>query len=261
MLDAHVHIERGSYTPEWVWRFIETAQQAHLDSLYLLEHSSCFYEFWDTYDAVRRHPQCGAYQTAWLERKCTRHLADYLCLIERMKNEKLPIEVKFGMEICYFPEHEQTISQIVSAHPWDFLTGSIHWIDGWGFDHIEQRHTWQGKDINQVYRDYYGLQIRLADSRLFDIAAHPDSVKCFGHYPSIDLSGEYFAFARALLCSGMAAEQSGGLRLNYGYAGLGMNPALLSILKKEGVPILTASDAHKPEDVGKNIPELLGIMS
>ncbi len=260
MLDAHVHIERGPYTREWIFRFIEAAQNAHIDTLHLLEHSSRFYEFWDTYTTVCAHSQCGAYQTAWLTKKCSQHLADYQRLIEQIKQENLPLEVKFGLEVCYFPEHEQTIRQIVSAFPWDFLTGSIHWIDGWGFDHIEQQDTWQDKDVDQVYRDYYRLLTRLADARLFNIVAHPDSIKCFDYYPNADLTKEYHEFARALKRSGMAAEQSGGLFLNYNYSKPGMNPSLLKIIQAEGVPIVTASDAHRPEDVGKNIPECMRLL-
>ena len=37
---------------------------------------------------------------------------------------------------------------------------------------------------------------------------------------------------------------------------LGLNPQLLSILKKNNVKIETASDAHKQSDVGANILEL-----
>lgn len=260
MLDAHVHIERGPYTREWIQRFIDAAQNAHIETLYLLEHSSRFYEFWDTYTAVREHPQSGAFQTAWLKNKCTQHLADYQHLIGQIKQEKLPLEVKFGLEVCYFPEQEQKIREIVSAYSWDFLTGSIHWIDGWGFDHIEQRNTWKDKDVNLMYRDYYRLLVQLADSHLFDILAHPDSIKCFNDYPSVDLQREYHELAQALICNSMVTEQSGGLRLNYDHTELGMNPTLLRVLVAEDVPIVTASDAHKPEDVGKNIPELCQLM-
>jgi histidinol-phosphatase (PHP family) len=256
MLDAHVHIERTPYTREWIFRFIEAAQNAHIDALYLLEHSFRFYEFWDIYASIIAHPDYGAFQSAWLTKKCTQHLADYQRLIEQIKQEKLPLEVKFGLEVCYFPEQEQKIRQIVAAFPWDFLTGSIHWIDGWGFDQSGLRESWLKMDVDHVYRDYYRLLVRLADSRLFDIVAHPDSIKCFDFYPGIDLRQDYQDFARALLRNGMAAEQSGGLHLNYNHRELGMNPALLRILQAEGVPMVTASDAHKPEDVGKNIVAL-----
>ena len=55
----------------------------------------------------------------------------------------------------------------------------------------------------------------------------------------------------------MYAENSGGLQLNYSSDNeLGLNPQLLSILKKYSVQIETASDAHKQRDVGANISKL-----
>lgn len=68
----------------------------------------------------------------------------------------------------------------------------------------------------------------------------------------------YVALAELLIANDVFVEESGGLRLNYGNAcELGMNKQMLHILKGRGVKILTASDAHKPKDVGANIIELL----
>lgn len=51
------------------------------------------------------------------------------------------------------------------------------------------------------------------------------------------------------------------LVLIYKHLELGINKTMIDIFIKEGVKILTASDAHKPEDVGANISELLSILS
>ena len=98
---------------------------------------------------------------------------------------------------------------------------------------------------------------RLCESGLFNGLAHPDSIKCFGYKPDIDLTEYYNKLAMLLNKYGMYAENSGGLRLNYSpEMELGLNSQLLSILKKNNVQIETASDAHKQSDVGANIPEL-----
>jgi len=79
----------------------------------------------------------------------------------------------------------------------------------------------------------------------------------FGYKPNIDLTEYYNKLAMLLNKHGMYAENSGGLRLNYNPdVELGLNPQLLSILRKNNVQIETASDAHKQSDVGANIPEL-----
>ena len=51
----------------------------------------------------------------------------------------------------------------------------------------------------------------------------------------------------------MKAEFSCGLYNNYGHSELGLNKDLFRIFLKNDVKLLTASDAHAPEDVGKNI--------
>ena len=111
--------------------------------------------------------------------------------------------------------------------------------------------------IDEVYKRYYDIMFQLCESGLFNGLAHPDSIKCFGYIPNIDLTESYNKLAVLLNKHGMYAENSGGLRLNYSPdIELGLNPQLLSILRKNNVQIETASDAHKQSDVGANIPEL-----
>ncbi|MBQ8040843.1 MAG: histidinol phosphate phosphatase, partial [Lachnospiraceae bacterium] len=91
--------------------------------------------------------------------------------------------------------------------------------------------------------------------------AHPDSIKCFGYKPDVDLTEYYNKLAKLLNKHGMYAENSGGLRLNYSPdLELGLNPQLLSVLRKNNVRIETASDAHKQSDVGANSRELEGML-
>lgn len=54
----------------------------------------------------------------------------------------------------------------------------------------------------------------------------------------------------------MYAEQNGGAGRRSDFCGPGMDKGLIAALKKQGVRILTASDAHCPEDVGIDIAGL-----
>ena len=158
-----------------------------------------------------------------------------------------------GIEVCYIPE----TADILGEYNFDFLTGSVHWIDGWGFDHPQQKDLWRGRDIYLVYRRYYEIMRELCGSGLFTGLAHPDSIKCFGYNPACDISDVYDALAKTLRKQDMYAENSGGLRLNYSPTlELGLNMQLLDAFKRNGVTIYTASDAHKQSDVGANIREL-----
>jgi len=167
-----------------------------------------------------------------------------------MRRQTFPIKIKWGLEICYFPDYEQLISEILKSYNFDFATGAIHWVNGFGFDH--KKEFWNGIEVESLYNQYYECMINLVKSGLFTGLAHPDSIKCFDFLPPQDLSKIYSDLASQLNLHNMYIEQSGGLALNYEYHEMGMNKTLLTICKSNNVTIEYASDAHRPEDVGAN---------
>lgn len=251
MVDGHIHIERGNYTQYWINEFVKAALERRISEIHLLEHSHRFREFTQVYETIRNYNE---YQKDWLKRKMVSSLDTYKAFILEMRQIEFPVKVKFGLEVCYIEENESIIKDIISGFDWDFITGSVHWIDGWGFDH--KKEFWEGKETDKEYKRYYEIMESLIKSRLFDIVAHPDSIKCFGNIPAYDLSQTYVRIADLLNKYGMYAEQSVGLRINYGFHELGMNKKMLDIFNSRGVRIITVSDAHRPEDVGRFIKEM-----
>ena len=257
MKDVHIHFLHGDpvgYTMDFFEGFIKVAQEAGLDEIYLLEHTHQFTEFEKVYEPVKSYNE---FQHNWVTKRMTGSIEDYIRFINTVKKTDYPVKVKFGLEVCYIPETADILSGILGNYKFDFLTGSVHWIDGWGFDHPRQKETWESKNVEEVYKRYYEIMFQLCESGLFSGLAHPDSIKCFGYKPNMDLTEYYNKLAILLNKHGMYAENSGGLRLNYSpELELGLNPQLLSVLEKNKVQIETASDAHKQSDVGANIREL-----
>lgn len=257
MRDVHVHFLHGNpigYNIDFFEGFIKAAQEAGLDEIYLLEHTDHFTEFEKVYEPIKSYNE---FQHDWIAKRMNGSIDEYISFINKVKDTSYPVNVKFGLEVCYIPETADVLADILNDFDFDFLTGSVHWIDGWGFDHPGQKELWKSKNIEKVYKRYYEIMFRLCESGLFSGLAHPDSIKCFGYKPDIDLTEYYNELAVLLNKYHMYAENSGGLRLNYSPdIELGLNPQLLSVLKKNNVQIETASDAHKQIDVGANILEL-----
>ena len=253
MTDGHIHIERGPYTIEWIRRFVDKAVEMQLDEIRLLEHSHRFDEFIPMYDSVRAYSE---YVDAWFLRQLKGIiLEEYLDLIRRVREEDFPVNIRFGLEICYFEEYEDLIRDLTENRGFDFLLGSIHFVDGFAFDHKAEH--WEGVDVDRVYERYFESSVSLADSGLFDGIGHPDAIKLFGHRPSYPLTEHYERLAGALAESGMYADQNSGVfRRCSDTAQPGMDSELIRILKEHGVHIITSSDAHCPEDVGYMIREL-----
>jgi histidinol-phosphatase (PHP family) len=260
MIDAHVHIEEGPYTLDWIDRFVRVAQSRGITELRLLEHSHRFTDFFGVYASILGEPACGAYQGEWLQRSCILGLQQYQSFVAHLRRKHFPLALRFGLEVCYFPEMEAEIQRLLSDFDWDFVTGSIHWIDGWGFDHEATKEQWLLRNVDEVYEEYYRLMIKLVNSRLFTTLAHPDSIKCFHHYPNRDVGPLYDQLAEALQVAGVSAEISCGLRINYGHPEIGPNRDLLYALRSRGINMVTASDAHRPEDVGRYIDQATRVL-
>ena len=249
--DVHMHLERGSYTREYVDRFVEKAVAEGLTEIWLLEHTHRFREFLPLYEHLKAY---GAEHVRWVGQKGQHGLLEYLDLVSEMQKQSFPISIKWGLEVCYFPGQEDFIEKEMKSLGMDFLVGSVHWIDGFGFD--QKPELWEGHDVDAEYRRYYEIMKELIASGLFDGLAHPDSIKCYGAEASYDLTETYETLAEGLNRQQMYTEQSSGLYHNYHYPKSGMNPELLHVLCQNGVRIETASDAHRPEDVGNRFVEM-----
>ena len=255
MVDVHVHLEKGEYSVEWVRQFISWAQKRNISEIYFLEHTHIFRECSCLYEEMAGF---NPYQEKWYEAKYrkARPLEEYICFAGRMKKERFPVRIRFGLEVCYSPEHETEIRKLKENGGFDFLTGAVHFIDGWAFSHLKQPWKPEEVDLKKLYARYHELLWQLAASGLFSGLAHPNSLQCFGAYPPEDYSEAYQRLAQQCRQKDMYVECSSGLAINYGDPRIGMNPRMLTAMLKNNVSVLTASDAHVPENVGRLVKEM-----
>jgi histidinol-phosphatase (PHP family) len=176
-------------------------------------------------------------------------LPEYHRMMEEVRRRHPGYAIKVGIEADYVPGFERETKAILDGHPYDFVIGSVHFLDAWAFDDPAEQVRWKDKDVDTVYRDYYALLRRSAESGLFDVMGHVDLVKKFGQRASADLTDEIEATARTFRRTGVTVEvNTSGLRKPVKE----IYPALdaLSIYRRAGVPITFGSDAHEPGHVG-----------
>jgi histidinol-phosphatase (PHP family) len=252
IVDYHIHL-RGEptngegpieHTPAAVERFVETAAERGVDEIGFSEHLYYFNEFVELVE----HPY---------QRERVGHDLDRYCdAVVEGKRRGLP--VKLGLEVDYFPGREDELAALLSPYPWDFLLGSVHVLDGHALD-IEPG-LWARLPVGEVWRRYFRALRRLAGSGLVDILAHHDLVKLFGRLPPArELAGHYDATVAAVDAAGLAVEVStAGLRRPV--AELYPAPAFLARCRGRGVAVTTASDAHHPGDVGRDLERALDLL-
>ena len=179
-------------------------------------------------------------------------LPEYHRMIETVREQfQGELLLKIGIEADFDPGYENQIRDMLGAYPYDYVIGSVHFLEDWGFDNPEEIKTWARVDVTDIYRKYYRLLRQSAASGLFDILGHVDLVKKFGHLPADDLEDEIRETAAVMKDSGSVIEiNTAGLRkpVNEIYPSL----SALRIYCQAGVPITFGSDAHQPLDVGRD---------
>ena len=131
----------------------------------------------------------------------------------------------------------------------DYLIGSVHFIDEWGFDNPEFIGRYENQDIDLIWQQYFDAVEEMANSKKFDIAGHLDLIKVFKFMPKRDIKLIASNALKAIKNADMVLEiNMSGLRkpINETYP----SRELLEEAFALGIPITFGSDAHKPEQVG-----------
>jgi len=171
-------------------------------------------------------------------------------LRERYKGQ---IAILLGGEGDFIPGQEREVEDIAASYPFDYLIGSVHFLDGWAFDHPAEVARYADWDIGELYERYFGLVGEAIRSGLFDVVGHVDLIKKFGYRPEGDWSELVVAICEE------AARSDTPIELNT--AGFD-KPAreqyasedFLRLCARAGLPIVLGSDAHRPGEVGRHFP-------
>ena len=164
------------------------------------------------------------------------------------------IDVRLGYEVDFMRKKE-LMDERIFAREVDYLIGSVHFLNNWGFDNEEFLDQWSGREIDDVYREYFALICALCKSGKFDILGHMDLIKIFKFTPKKDIRVLAGGAINAIKKSGIVVElNSAGLRkpANEIYP----SDALLQMLADADVPITLSSDAHSVAQVALNYDKI-----
>jgi histidinol-phosphatase (PHP family) len=227
-------------------RYVERAIEAGLTELGFSDH---LFMYWLPPNS--RDPELG--MAEWehdfyiedVERCRTRYSSD--------------ITIRLSTEADFVPGHEAELESILSRYDWDYVIGSVHFIDGWGFDDRRYLSGYAAWDIDALYARYFDLVGASAETGLFDTIGHADLIKKFGHRPRADQSAAYAHLAARLAKAGVAVEvNTAGLRKPV--AEMYPHPDLLRACHIAGVQTTLGSDAHAPNEVAADLASATDLM-
>ncbi|RLA71648.1 MAG: histidinol phosphate phosphatase [Epsilonproteobacteria bacterium] len=226
-VDLHNHTILCNHAEGSVDQYVEAAIANGIDVFAFSDHAPMDYD--------------PKYRMSFEQMEGYRH--SVLAAKEKYKDQ---IEVLFAYEVDYLEGH---MDERVLKADVDFLIGSVHFIDDWGFDNPEFIGHYEHEDINVIWQKYFDQIEKMAASRLFDIAGHLDLIKVFKFMPTQEIT----EIAEQALLAIKAADMV--LEINVaGYrkpiAEAYPSPDLLERAFTLEIPITFGSDAHKPEQVG-----------
>lgn len=170
-----------------------------------------------------------------------------------MLRQRYPgIAVRMGVELDYLPGKEKELGEIVSAFPFDYVIGSVHYLGSQTVDLGPE--FYMGKDIDMIFEKYFTLVCEAASTGLFDIIGHPDLVRIHRFRPEKDISHLYRMMASAFRDYDVAYELNTNGR-NKPIKDFYPDPAYLNLFAAIGVPVCVNSDAHLPSRVGQFFDE------
>ena len=249
-LDYHMHFEKGDYDVEWVRGFFEAAEKRGLSEIGISEHTHTFPEFESLYydDLILDDSFVGEFQKKWLKSNKFKHtLEDYFSFMAKLRG--LGYNVKTGIEVCNF-QNQAKVKEILDKYDFDYVIGSIHFLKGWAYDSSEIMAEWENHSLEEIYEWYVQEVEHLCASGLYDLLGHPFNIRLFKHIPDFDVTPYLIRAAEALKKAGMGIDVNTGTYYRYPIAEISPYPDFMKIAAQYGLPSITSSDAHQPEDCG-----------
>jgi histidinol-phosphatase (PHP family) len=241
IVDYHMHLrdpeERIDHTVEAVERWVDAAAARGIDEIGFAEHVYYFEQTRPLWD-----------EPFMLERNVY-DLERYVGAVLEAKGRGLP--VKLGLEVDYAAGRERETAEVLAPYPWDYLLGSVHFVDGFAVD--QEPGLVEKLGPEEGWRRYFVWLRNAARSGLFDSLSHPDLVKHHGPRATVEsVQWLHEETSDAIEAAGVCVEVSAaGLHKPVGE--LYPDAPLLEACRARGVPITLASDAHVPQHVGRDL--------
>lgn len=159
------------------------------------------------------------------------------------------IELLSAFEVDFIANKEHLIRQKILNANVDYLIGSVHFLDDWGFDNPAYIGEYAKRDIEKTWRQYLDSIALMAQSGHFHIVGHFDLLKIFNNKPPKSVLDSIKNALDSIKDNDLVLEiNTAGLRkqINEIYP----SSDILELAFKKEIPITFSSDAHDIAHIG-----------
>lgn len=238
MIDYHIHSRLCRHGEGEIYEYVEAAIKKGMTEIGFSEHipipglddptGRMVFDDWDVYvrdirDAQKKYPE---------------------------------ITIRIGLEADYLPPFMEYIEKFIGDYPFDFVIGSVHFVNDWDFSNPAHRHRLQEFGLDYLHTRYYELLAEAAACGLYDIIGHFDLPKRVGPVPMSLVSDKINTALRSVKESSLALDvNTSGLRK--GLKEIYPGKEILRRAAALHIPVVLGSDAHKPSDVAADFAETI----
>lgn len=235
-VDMHNHTVRCNHAEGSIDEYIQRAIELGVNIYGFSEHAPMDFDpkYRLGFDAMNEYEQ------------------DVLEAKERYQDQ---IDIRLGYEVDYLPNH---IDERVLNAKVDYLIGSVHFLDKWGFDNPEFIGEYESRDIDAIWIEYFTAIEEMAKSGYFDVVGHLDLIKVFKFMHTRSVEELARPALEAIKRANMVVEiNPAGLRKPIGEQYPSRN--LLQMAYEMGIDITFGSDAHAVDQVGFRYDEVVAL--
>jgi histidinol-phosphatase (PHP family) len=242
-IDLHNHTTRCNHATGSMEEYIKKAIEIGIDIYGFADHAPMDFE------PEYRMSLSG----------CNSYEEEVLILKEKYKNN---INILLGYEVDFMSNPKYMEEKILNSNV-DYLIGSVHFLDDWGFDNPAFLKEYENKNIDDIWKNYFNTIEHMAKTNYFNIVGHLDLIKVFKYLPTKDIKLLAYKAMKQIKKSNMTIEiNSAGLRkpIKEQYPSID----LLELAYELDIDITFSSDAHSISQVGfeyetvKNIAKRIG---
>ncbi|MCF8111803.1 MAG: histidinol-phosphatase [Desulfobacteraceae bacterium] len=231
MIDYHVHTMLCNHARGTMEQYIDHAVGSGLEEICFLEHL--------TLNESGRHLSLTPDE-----------LPLYYYSARRLQAAcRGKINIKVGLEIDFIPELWDLAQTKAEQFDFDVIGASVHFIKNQNL--VSPKTANKHKPDNSFYESYLDLLDAMLDCSFIDVICHIDVVKKFSAIPP----GWFYERLQALIDK--IAEKKKTLEINtsglrHPVEEIYPRPDLLKQCRKKNIRVCPGSDAHLPEQVGRD---------
>lgn len=154
---------------------------------------------------------------------------------------------KIGLEIEWFTDHHSILPPLIEGLELDFRMGSLHHVGEAFFDDCFSPKRSE-EDRLEMWRKYWTLKRKMAESGLFDMVTHIDMPKRLRFFPEKELEKEIDEALDAFAAYNVAVilyTASFSLPCRGAYA----SPSILEKCRELDISVTLSADGHEPAKI------------